>query len=112
MSVVIRFMQFPSCDMDCWCASLVVSEFTEFQKEPSFFFILKDRSSMHLKSLLLCGTIATGDNLKFAGTLSLMSDHLTTRAYPFLIFSVVSRRRNSDAPSRYADLCGPRSKAS
>ena len=58
----------------------------------SFFFrkSWKERYSMHLYALLLCGIMATGDILIFGVSLCQILSNLTTSAYRFLHFSTVS----------------------
>ena len=108
----MRFSALPSCDMDCCGASFVVDKLTDSHLEPLRFLKQKERSKMTRNSLLLCGTIATGEIFSFGGMLCLMSLHLTTLAKPFLIFSCVSSLRKSTAAGSYAERWAPRVMAS
>ena len=96
----------PNCILDYVGACLVVVKLTESLICP-LCFRLKDRSRMVLYYCDLCGIIATGDILSFAGVLPLMSPYRTTLEYPFLIFSAVSACRTAMAADEFSNGCGP-----
>ena len=58
-----------------------------------------------------CGLFATGEILRFAGVIPLMSSYGTTLAYPFLIFSAVFTCRVAMVVDEFSEGCGSQRKA-
>lgn len=72
---------------------------------------LKERSTIALNVLDLCGIIAMGDIFNSGGELCLILSHRTTSACPFLTFSAASCASCVIASGSRANACGPHSTA-
>ncbi len=69
--------------------------------------IAKDRSRIARYSLLLCGTVASGEILRLGGGFFSSSDHSTSFAKPWLTFSSASAQRHAAACAVFAKGCAP-----
>ena len=99
-------MTVPSLPIDCCGANLTLDALTDLCLVP-LTLMLKERSRMSRKDLLLCSAVAIGDVLSFAGGSCLMSDHLTSRTCPAFSLALASAQQCLAACGFSADLWVP-----
>ena len=97
----------PSLAID-FCGAILVVVALTLMVEMLLYWMLKERSSMHLYSRVLCGIMATGDIFSCGGSACLMEPYVTIFAYPPLTFSCASAINAARAAGIFAEICGPR----
>ncbi len=93
------------CSIDLWSESGIVAVFTLGNLIPCSHN-WNERSKMVQNSLLLCGTAASGDILRFWCGASFMSSHLNISALPCATFSRASCHKQAAASGNVAEMCG------